>query len=365
MATEDTSASENPPIDPPLSPPSTSDPEEPRIDPAPGDEKDAKDADGRDSSSQATADVLSVEVGLDQGKREAPEDGGEGNGCRRCSCKKSRCLKLYCACFAGGTYCSESCGCQLCFNNPTYGETVHSTRKDIWLRKGCSFPLKANETSEAASGSKKDTSKSPSSSQRKKGCNCKKTSCLKKYCDCFQGGIGCSLLCKCEDCQNIFGRKVGGFLEGQRNLPSIGWNDDDYSDDEEDDYTIAARSPFHQSPFSRESSFHQANPDVKADMMNGQIYWQLSPLKAQPWHRVKRPNEDSVADISHKRHLKNEDKYTISRCIEVMSGIAELSQEEKSLAPDVFVDPHNREIFLSLSGDVRSMWLRRKLEQLS
>lgn len=35
-----------------------------------------------------------------------------------------------------------------------------------------------------------------------KGCNCKKSFCQKKYCECFQQGVNCTDLCKCEECKN-------------------------------------------------------------------------------------------------------------------------------------------------------------------
>lgn len=34
-----------------------------------------------------------------------------------CSCKNSRCLKLYCECFARGDYCGPHCHCSCCGNN--------------------------------------------------------------------------------------------------------------------------------------------------------------------------------------------------------------------------------------------------------
>lgn len=35
------------------------------------------------------------------------------------------------------------------------------------------------------------------------GCHCRKSSCLKKYCECFNGHVPCTPKCRCVDCKNI------------------------------------------------------------------------------------------------------------------------------------------------------------------
>jgi hypothetical protein len=37
------------------------------------------------------------------------------------------------------------------------------------------------------------------------GCNCKKSNCRNKYCECYQAGVVCSSSCKCVDCLNFEG----------------------------------------------------------------------------------------------------------------------------------------------------------------
>lgn len=40
------------------------------------------------------------------------------------------------------------------------------------------------------------------------GCHCKKSRCLKKYCECFEGSVFCGPNCKCVECQNLAGSEV-------------------------------------------------------------------------------------------------------------------------------------------------------------
>ncbi|XP_044500486.1 protein tesmin/TSO1-like CXC 3 [Mangifera indica] len=145
-------------------------------------------------------------------KRRRLENVGETESCKRCNCKKSKCLKLYCECFAAGVYCIEPCSCQDCFNKPIHEDTVLATRKQIESRNPLAFAPKVIRSSDSLPDPGDESSNTPASARHKRGCNCKKSSCLKKYCECYQGGVGCSINCRCEGCKNAFGRKDGSIL---------------------------------------------------------------------------------------------------------------------------------------------------------
>lgn len=55
-------------------------------------------------------------------KNEVPNEEGTLNTVsndkksRNCNCKKTRCLKLYCDCFAAGEFCGSECNCCECSN---------------------------------------------------------------------------------------------------------------------------------------------------------------------------------------------------------------------------------------------------------
>lgn len=49
----------------------------------------------------------------------------------------------------------------------------------------------------------KKTEKSSEDNNLKPTCNCKKSKCLKLYCECFAKGLICGIDCNCSDCHNI------------------------------------------------------------------------------------------------------------------------------------------------------------------
>lgn len=90
---------------------------------------------------------------------------------------------MYCECFSTGKTCTPECACYGCYNQQGNEEQIEVAKDQLKLKGG---------------SSNRHTDRT---------CNCKKSQCQKKYCECFNAGISCTEACNCSDCCNQDGLK--------------------------------------------------------------------------------------------------------------------------------------------------------------
>ncbi|KAE8056595.1 hypothetical protein FH972_013351 [Carpinus fangiana] len=123
---------------------------------------------------------------------------------KQCNCKSSQCLKLYCECFSAGIYC-DNCNCISCQNNVENEAARQEAVVATLERNPFAFRPKIACSPRRSRGSMDDSAEVQVVGKHSKGCHCKKSGCLKKYCECFQASILCSENCKCVSCKNFEG----------------------------------------------------------------------------------------------------------------------------------------------------------------
>jgi len=150
-----------------------------------------------------------------------------------CTCKKTKCLKLYCQCFAVKIYCGANCRCLSCSNNPQHENERQDAIRAILARNPTAFDTKFQKNNRkirtgmlgpgallvagangaggrGGPGGILSTMDIPHQRtiSHKVGCKCRKSACMKKYCECYASNVKCSSTCRCVGCKNM---PLGGF----------------------------------------------------------------------------------------------------------------------------------------------------------
>lgn len=125
----------------------------------------------------------------------------------RCNCQKSQCLKQYCECFSQGRKCNPlTCLCYQCLNLEEHLTTNEEAKRAIKKRK--------TVTSSVSDRQKR---------QQFNGCTCKRSKCVRGYCDCFKLNVRCTSKCKCLECHNKSDMSIESIISASLTVPS---NDD-------------------------------------------------------------------------------------------------------------------------------------------
>jgi hypothetical protein len=119
-------------------------------------------------------------------------------------------VRQYCICFRAGLLC-EGCDCVECLNDGKHEEERLAAIEHIKTSDPLAFVEKIRpDGTEVSSVLERERLEKI----HVRGCRCKNSKCLKKYCECFEHGVSCTSRCDCRDCLN--GKPSGGEGTGKK-----------------------------------------------------------------------------------------------------------------------------------------------------
>lgn len=201
-----------------------------------------------------------------------------------CNCKKSKCLKLYCDCFAALRYC-KGCNCHGC-NNIEEFEIPRLQAIDAITSRDCNAFL----------------SKVAVKDSNLISCKCKQSRCLKKYCECFHANAFCGLNCKCLTCANMEGSEL--LATTRANLEK-----------QEGASAQKAEKKRRESPSSIAEFSKKMSPGNSLDTIGTPNSCFHSPVKSQPGSTNSINSSDGNGSLIYSVHqINNLNSLTVTAC---------------------------------------------------